>query len=227
MKEWGKPAIIEMWDERFFYFSMKYEWNFVDALGKCSALTTDQIDVENAERYDINYVNKEGKKQHPLVLHLSPSGAVERSIYALLEKAAMEEKQGKLPLLPLWLAPTQVRLIPVSIDKHLEYCLQLAEKFKELDLRVDIDDRVEGVGKRIRSSAQEWVPYTLVIGDNEMQEFSGNESKSLMVRDREKNEELKMSFTELVGLIQEKTKNMPIDSLPLPELLSKRIIFVG
>ncbi|MDP3734022.1 MAG: threonine--tRNA ligase [Nanoarchaeota archaeon] len=227
VKEWGKPALVEMWNERFFYYSMKYEWNFVDALDKCSALTTDQIDVENAERYDINYVDKEGKKRHPLILHLSPSGAVERIIYALLEKAAMEEKVGKVPSLPLWLAPTQVRLIPVSLDNHFEYCQQVAAKLNELNIRVDIDDRLEGVGKRIRTAALEWVPYTLVIGDNEMHSFKNNDSKSFVVRDREKNEELKMSFTDLVAIIDDKTKGRPFDTLPLPKLVSKRISFVG
>src|SRR2546428_10737775 len=93
---------------------MKYEWNFVDANDKAAALTTDQIDTENAEHFGITFTDEAGKKRHPLILHLSPSGAVERVLYALLEKAAAAMKAGKTPILPLWLAPTQVRIVPAG-----------------------------------------------------------------------------------------------------------------
>ncbi len=223
VQKWGKPALIELWEQRFFYFIMKYEWNFVDAIDKATALNTDQIDVENAERYGITYVNEQGRKKHPLILHLSPSGAVERVMYALLEKAGLDEKAGKPPMLPLWLAPTQVRLIPVSIERHLDFSQGIQEELAKLHIRVDIDDRVESVGKRIRAAGQEWIPYILVIGDTELHD----EFKHLTVRDRERKLEEKMHFNELVMLITKKTKNMPFDTLPLPVLLSKRILFVG
>jgi threonyl-tRNA synthetase len=223
VQKWGKPALIEMWDKRFFYFSMKYEWNFVDALDKCSALTTDQIDVENAERYGITYVDANSEKKHPLILHCAPPGAIERVMYALLEKAAIEEKAGKAPMLPLWLSPTQIRIIPVSVEKHLEFCEQLATKLSDLQIRVDLDDREESVGKRIRNSAQEWTPYTLVIGDKEIEA----EGKQLMVRSRAIGEEKSMAFDDLVNEIKEKTAGRPYDTLPLPQKLSKRITFVG
>src|SRR3989344_4510945 len=216
VKKWGKPALVEMWDKRFFYYSMKYEWNFVDALEKASALTTDQIDVENGERYDISYIDEEGKKKHPLILHLSPSGAVERILYALLERAALWETAGKIPTLPLWLAPTQIRLIPVSVENHLDLALKLESKLTKLGMRVDIDDRVESVGKRIRSAEQEWVPYTIVLGEKEA---GGNE---FVVRVREKGEEITMTGDSLVNQIKEKIKEMPEDTLPLPRMLSKR-----
>lgn len=223
VRKWGKPALVEMWDKRFFYFSMKYEWNFVDALDKCSALTTDQIDIENAERYGITYANVQGEKKHPLILHCSPSGAIERVMYALLEKAAMMEQAGKTPCLPLWLMPTQARLIPVSVEKHLGYCENLADELAKLQIRVDIDDREESVGKKIRQAGQEWTPYSLVIGDNEIKD----KSKTLMVRTRGKEEETKMGFEQLVSEIKKQTEGRPYDTLPLPRNLSKRIIFVG
>ena len=100
----GKPVLVEMWRERFFYFILKWERNFVDNLDKASALSTDQIDVENGERYDIKFMEEDGTQKHPLILHCSPSGAIERDIYALLEKAAFDMKVGKRPSLPLWLA---------------------------------------------------------------------------------------------------------------------------
>ena len=115
----GKPMLAEVWNERFFYFALKWDLNFVDNQDKAAALSTDQIDVENAKRYEITYVDEKGEKQYPLILHCSPSGAIERDIYALLEKAYREQMTGKAPMLPLWLSPTQVRLIPIS-DKFLD-----------------------------------------------------------------------------------------------------------
>ncbi|HDN62891.1 MAG TPA: threonine--tRNA ligase, partial [Candidatus Bathyarchaeota archaeon] len=140
VKEMGKPALIEEWEDRIFYFTLKWEFNFIDNLGKASALSTDQIDVENAERYGITYVDKDGEKKYPLILHCSPSGAIERGIYSILEKAYKKQMKGGVPSLPLWLSPTQVRLIPVS-DEYLDYTEKLADQIEAEKIRVDIDDR--------------------------------------------------------------------------------------
>jgi threonyl-tRNA synthetase len=118
-----------MWKKSFFYFRLKWDFNFVDNQDKAAALSTDQIDVENARRYDINYVDEKGEKQHPLILHCSPSGAIERDVYALLEKAYREQQSGKSPMLPIWLSPTQVRLIPIS-EKYIEDVEKMAEKME-------------------------------------------------------------------------------------------------
>ncbi len=120
-----KPVLIEMWDERFFYFVLKFEFNFVDTMDKASALATVQIDVENAERYDITYIDEAGERQQPILLHCSPSGAIERVMYALLEKAARLSEEGKLPMLQTWLSPTQIRVIPVA-ERHQARALEIA-----------------------------------------------------------------------------------------------------
>jgi len=219
VKKWEKPALLEMWDEKFFYFVAKYEWNFVDVSGKAAALTTDQIDVENAATYDINFTDKDGKKKLPIILHLSPSGAIERVIYALLEKAYYDEKSGKLPLLPLWLSPTQVRIIPVS-DEHLKLSEKLTEDFSKLNIRVDIDDQRETISKRIRNAELEWVPYVLVVGDKESK-------GKLTVRIRKENKQEQMTKENLVKEIKKETEGMPFRPLPLPKLLSKRPVFRG
>ena len=101
VKKHGRPVLVEMWKEKFFYFVLKWEFNFIDNLGKASALSTDQIDVENGDRYGIEFVDVDNKKQHPIILHNSPSGAIERIIYALLEKAATDSKEGRKPQFPL------------------------------------------------------------------------------------------------------------------------------
>jgi threonyl-tRNA synthetase len=220
VKTYGKPSLIEMWDKRFFYFVLKYELNFVDTLDKASALSTDQIDIENGERYDIKFTNKDGKKEHPLILHCSPSGAIERVMYALLEKAALLKKKGITPQLPLWLSPSQVRVIPVS-DKFLEFCEKLTEGIRQHKIRADLDDRKLHVGKKIREAEVEWVPYTVVIGEKE------TKSKKLSVRVRGKKDISEINTEELIANIKKRTEGMPFKPLPLPSLLSKRPSFVG
>ncbi|MDQ1281138.1 MAG: threonyl-tRNA synthetase [Thermoproteota archaeon] len=220
VKAFGKPVLAEVWSQKFFYFTLKWEFNFVDNLDKASALSTDQIDVENGERYDINYVDEQGKKQHPIILHCSPSGAIERSLYALLEKAYREQQRGRVPRFPLWLAPTQVRLIPIS-DQYLGKCEEIANKLQENQVRVDIDERKETVGKRIREAEREWTPYIICIGEKEA------ESKLLPVRVRELNKIESNELNDLIGHIREIVKDKPFRRLPLPMLLSQRPIFVG
>ena len=216
VKRWNRPALVEMWNERFFYFVFKYEWNFVDSLDKASALNTDQIDVENAERYGITYVGSDGEKHFPLILHQSTSGAIERLIYSLLEMASMQSQQGIKAQLPFWLAPTQVRLLPVK-DEFADECLALAEK---LPGRVDVDDRDISVGKMIREAEREWVPLIIVYGDKE------KDSGAFSVRIRGE-EEKSLNAEELVALIDEKQGNMPFEPLPLAQRLSLRITFRG
>jgi threonyl-tRNA synthetase len=216
----GKPALVEMWDERFFYFVLKWEFNFVDNLNKASALSTDQIDVENAERYGITYIDEKGKKQYPIILHCSPSGAIERCIYALLEKAYADQQNKKVPSLPLWLSPTQVRVIPLS-DKYLRISEKIAKEIEKNKIRVDIDDRRETVEKKIRDAELEWVPFIVVVGKKEVK------SKKISVRIRESGKIKEMKVEKLVELVKSLTKDKPFKPLSLPKLLSNRPIFVG
>lgn len=166
-KDFGKPVLVEMWDERFFYFTLKWEFNFIDNLGKASALSTDQIDVENSERYGITFVDEYGNKKYPIILHNSPSGAIERVIFALLEKSAKLMRQGKVPYLPLWLMNTQVRIIPIG-NEFMPQCNELLAVLKENSIRGDIDDRDETLSKKIREAETEWIHYVVIIGEKEV-----------------------------------------------------------
>jgi threonyl-tRNA synthetase len=219
-KTFGKPVLVEMWKERFFYFVLKWDFNFVDNQNKAAALSTDQIDVENAERYDINYVDEKSEKHHPLILHCSPSGAIERDVYALLEKAYREQQNGKPPMLPLWLAPTQVRLIPMS-DNFLKEVERTAETMEKHCIRVDIDDRQLTLQKRVREAEMEWVPYVIVVGQREL------DSGVLAVRYRKTGELRKLKLKELTSEIEKAVKGKPFKPLPLPKLVSKRPQFYG
>jgi threonyl-tRNA synthetase len=219
--KFGKPILAEVWNERFFYFALKWDLNFVDNQDKAAALSTDQIDVENAKRYDITFVDEKGEKQNPLILHCSPSGAIERDIYALLEKAYREQMAGKAPMLPVWLSPTQVRLIPIS-DKYQDKVEEIAQKIEAKCIRVDIDDSSSTLQKKIREAEQEWIPYIAVVGEKEV------ESGNLSVRVREeKGKQTNMSTDELVAKVAEKTAGKPFKPLPLPRLISKRPQFHG
>ncbi|MDG6221830.1 MAG: threonine--tRNA ligase [Candidatus Bathyarchaeota archaeon] len=216
VKLFGKPVLIEMWEERFFYFVLKWEFNFVDNLNKASALSTDQIDIENSKHYDMTYVDENGEKQYPLVLHCSPSGAIERDVYALLEKAHRDSLKGKTPILPLWLAPTQLRIIPVS-EKYLDEAEKLMKKIENCNVRVDVDDRALSLGKKVRAAEKEWVNYVLVYGEKEAN------SEVLPVRDRNAGKQIReMRLQELTNEINEKTADKPFKPLALPKLLSKR-----
>jgi threonyl-tRNA synthetase len=210
-----KPIIVEMWKEKFFYFIVKWEFNFVDSLGKAAALSTDQIDVENGERYKIEFVDSDGEKKYPIILHNSPSGAVERVIFALLEKAHKNGTAGKTPALPLWLSHTQVRIIPVA-SKHTEFSEKILNELNKNNIRADIDDRELSVGKKIREAESEWIHYILVIGDKEV---DGNE---LVVRERLSKSQYGIALDNLMKKIKQEISDKPYLPLNLPVYLSKR-----
>ena len=216
VKKIGKPVLVEMWKERFFYFVLKWEFNYIDNSGKASALSTDQIDVENGDRYGIEFIDEQNKPQNPIILHNSPSGAIERVMYTLLEKASTDSREGRKPQLPLWLAPTQVRLIPLK-EEFLDLGKKISDLLSKNNIRVDIDDRNESIGKRIRDAEKEWIRYILVIGEKES-------ISKLTVRDRNTSNEREMNSDELVSEILSQINGKPISSLNLPLLVSKRPI---
>ena len=210
-----KPILVEMWKERFFYFIVKWEFNFVDSLGKAAAMSTDQIDVENGERYKIEFVDSDGEKKYPIILHNSPSGAIERVIFALLEKTVRDANMGKVPTLPLWLTHTQIRIIPVS-SKHLEFGEKILDELNKNNIRTDIDDRELSVSKKIREAESEWIHFILVIGDKEV------DGKELVVRERLVKSQYNMSLVNLIERIKLEISDKPYLPLNLPSYLSKR-----
>jgi threonyl-tRNA synthetase len=217
-KRWGRPVLLERWSHQFFYYAFKYEWNFVDANLKAAALTTDQIDTENAKRFGITYTDEKGQAQHPYILHLSPSGAIERVVYGLLEKAAFDRAAGKPPTFPLWLAPVQVRVIPVSQDQ-LPHCEKILSELS--GVRADLDDMGDTLNKSIRRAEKEWVPYIAVVGKKEV------ESNALTVRVRATKEQRTMTAAELREAVVTEVAGRPFHPLPLPDHLSRRPTFRG
>ena len=206
-----KPALIELLSQRKHYWVVKYESQGIDSQGGAVQLNTVQLDVEDAERYGIVYTDSDGKEKPCVIGHCSV-GSVERWIYTILENALKMEK----PTLPFWLAPTQVRLLPVAGD-FIKDCEALATK---LHARVDIDDRDEKVGRKIRDAEKEWVNLIIVVGEKEKSSgtfpvrFRTGEVKEFTV------DELRAEIAKLQG-------DYPYDNLPLPVMMSKRIIFRG
>lgn len=216
-KKIGKPVLLEILPERKHYWVCKVDFAAIDYLGRPIENPTVQIDVESGKRFDITYLGEDGEEHNPTILHCSPTGSIERVICSLLEKTAIELDE-KAPMLPTWLSPIQVRVITVG-EAHREFANELADKIFAADIRVDVDDRDESVGKKIRNAATEWIPYTFVVGDNEM------ESGNLTVTVRETGEKVDMTVEELIEAVKEATKGMPYRGLPLPKDISRRINF--
>ncbi|MDW0215538.1 MAG: threonine--tRNA ligase [Nitrososphaeraceae archaeon] len=216
----NKPILVEIWKERFFYFIVKWEFNFVDSMGKAAALSTDQIDVENGERYNIEFVDSDGEKKYPIILHNSPSGAVERVIFVLLEKSDRDVTMGKVPALPLWLSHTQVRIVLVA-SKHLEFSQKILGELDRNNIRADIDDRELSVAKKIREAESEWIHFIIVIGDKEI------EGRELVVRERLSKSQYGINLENLIKNIKLKVSDKPYLPLNLPSYLSKRPIIMA
>ena len=214
-----RPALIELLPERKHYWVMKHEFQVIDSVGGNAQLATVQLDLEDSERYGIFYVDERGERRGCIILH-SSMGSIERWIYAALEEAAKSRKAGKVPSLPFWLSPTQVRLVPVN-ERHLKFCLKLSDSLENAEIRVDIDDRGETVAKRVRNAEREWVPYVIVIGDKEVK------TKKLPARIRGVKDLKVLTVRGLAAEIARKTQGMPFRPLALPRLLSMRPIFVG
>ena len=203
------------------YFILKFEFNFVDMSDKASALSTDQIDIENGERYDIKFTDKDGTQKYPLILHCSPSGAIERVIYALLEKEAIKINKGQKPMLPFWLCPTQIRFVPVG-DEFISDCENFVKDLNKMSehycIRSDIDDREQSVGKKIRDAEKEWIPMIIVVGEKEQNgKFLPRfRSKEVGIDGKE------YLLKAICDLAINKTKGYPQEKIPLPVYLSKR-----
>lgn len=218
VRQHNKPILVEMWKERFFYFVLKWEFNYIDSVGRATALSTDQIDVENGDHFGIEFVDSSNKPQNPIILHNSPSGAIERVIYALLENAAHKLKKGEKPTFPLWLCPTQVRIVPVHEDT-IPFAAKLASHMNRRMVRTDIDERNESLGKRVREAEKEWIPYIIVVGSKEAANgFDGEVS----VRDRRSGGIINITIEQIISDIREEVHGKPWAMLNQPRLLSKR-----
>jgi len=156
----SNTPFVEVLGEGAFY-GPKIDVQIWSAIGREFTLATNQVDFAQARRFKLEFTNSENRPEIPLIIHRAPLGTHERFIGFLLEHYA-----GKFPL---WLAPQQVKLLPIS-DKYLDYAQTVLESLKNADIRAAIDDRSEKIGKKIRDTELARIPYMLVLGEKEMTE---------------------------------------------------------
>jgi len=151
---------VEVPDEAAFY-GPKIDVQIWSAIGREFTLATNQVDFNSGNKFKLNYVNQHNQPEVPLIIHRAPLGTHERFIGFLLEHYA-----GKFPV---WLAPLQVKILPIS-DKFMDYANKVKDTLRAAGVRVEIDDRSEKIGKKIRDTELSRVPYMLVVGEKEAAE---------------------------------------------------------
>ena len=157
------------------------------------AMCTIQLDMNLPERFDISYVESDGTKQRPVMLHRVIFGSIERFIGILIEHFAGH--------FPVWLAPQQCTIIPVHYEKHAEFALALEAKLQAKGFRVKADTRNEKLGYRVREAQISKIPYQLVIGDGEV------ENNTVTVRRSASKEVVTMSVDEFIAMLENKVEN--------------------
>lgn len=189
-EEKGLKTVTE-YDEAAFY-GPKLDFMVKDAIGRKWQLGTIQVDYNLPERFDLTYIGEDNQKHRPVMIHRAPFGSMERFVAVLIEHCA-----GKFPL---WLTPTQVKLLPIS-DKFIPYCEDVLKQLKAADIRAEIDDRNEKIGKKIRDTELDKVPLMLVIGEKEM-----NENK-VAVRRQGLGDIGVQGIDEFIAFVNEEVKN--------------------
>lgn len=211
----GKPALLNFVPEGIYYWVLNIEYHIIDELERPREIATFQIDIGNAKRFDISYVDEKGDKQFPPIIHTAVIGSIERYLFTVLDQCATMEKKGSKPSLPLWLSPSQVRLVPVK-PEFLEYAHSLAGKLAASNVRADIDDRDESVDKRVREAELNWIPYVLVVGKKEA------DTNILAIRRRRDGKQYSSSLQDLEKEIADSTAGYPAMPLKLPIQVSQR-----
>ena len=173
------------------FYGPKLDVQLKSAIGHDVTLSTCQLDFLLPERFELEYIGEDGKAHRPVVIHRAILGSSDRFMAFLIE-----ETKGAFPT---WLAPVQVKILPIS-DKHLEYANKVKETLQEKDLRVEVDDRAEKIGYKIREAQLQKVPYMLVVGDKEEQEGK------VGVRDRKQGDIGAIPLDEFVSKIEEEVK---------------------
>ena len=180
------------------FYGPKLDIQIKNVHGKEDTLITIQVDQMLAEKFGMEYVDKDGTKKHPYIIHRTSIGCYERTLALLIEKYA--------GAFPLWLAPVQVKLLPIA-DRHIDYANEVKARLEAVGMRVELDDRNEKIGYKIREARMQRVPYMLVMGDSEV------ESGTLSVRSRKEGDLGAKSVDEFIAnaLVEINTKANGLD----------------
>ena len=213
-----KPILLYLGvPEGKYYWVINIDLDFIDNLNRPVESVGMQIDLGNAQRFNIRYVDEGGRRRHPVIIHAALMGSLERWLNNILENAAKQQKLGKAPLLPLWLSPIQVRILPIA-DRHLPSAMKAAVMLKASQVRVDVDDRPVSLSRKIRDARREWIPVHAVIGDREAK---GN-VLSASIRGDEGYVNKQLDVNDLIQLLQSKCRGRPLRRSYVSLLLSKR-----
>ncbi|HXY73594.1 MAG TPA: threonine--tRNA ligase, partial [Actinomycetota bacterium] len=186
------------------FYGPKVDFHFADAIGRQWQLTTVQCDFGLPERFEMEYVGEDNERHRPVMIHRAILGTLERFSGVLIEHYA--------GAFPLWLAPEQVRVVPVA-DRHTAHAAALAERLREAGLRAGVDDSRETVPKKIRAAQLMKVPYTLVVGDTEIEEGT------VAVREREGKEVRGVPFDRFVEAASEEARSRALEPADLEMLV--------
>ncbi len=190
VEEKGIKAVIEYGEAAF--YGPKLDFMVRDAIGRKWQLGTIQVDYNLPERFDLTYTGEDNAKHRPVMIHRAPFGSMERFVAVLTEHCA-----GKFPM---WLVPVQVKILPIS-DKFLSYAQNVLSQLKNNDIRAEIDDRSEKIGKKIRDTELAKIPLMLIIGEKEVNE------QMVSVRRQGKGDEGIKNVSEVITMIQQEVKN--------------------
>ena len=191
VNEKGLENVVIEYGEAAFY-GPKLDFMVRDAIGRKWQLGTIQVDYNLPERFELTYIGEDNAKHRPVMIHRAPFGSLERFVAVLIEHCA-----GKFPM---WLVPVQVKILPIS-DKFLSYAENILSQLKNNDIRAEIDDRSEKIGKKIRDTELAKIPIMLIIGEKEMNE------ERVSVRRQGKGDEGTKTLTEVIENIKEEVKN--------------------
>jgi threonyl-tRNA synthetase len=175
------------------FYGPKIDIMMEDALGRKWQMGTIQLDFQLPERFDLSYISSDGSKVRPVIIHRVIYGSLERFMGILTEHFA--------GAFPLWISPIQINVIPVNNEYHLEYAKGIRDLLIDNDIRVELDDREEKLGYRMRESQTKKIPYTLIIGDREL------ESNNISYRKHGSEETATVSKDEFIKIIKEEIKN--------------------
>ena len=175
------------------FYGPKLDFHIRDSLGRVWQCGTIQLDMNLPERFDLTYIDSDGSKKRPVMLHRVIYGSIERFIGILIEHYG--------GAFPLWLSPVQINIIPVNNEYHLEYANKVSEMLKEYDIRVQVDSRDEKLGYKMRESQTKKNPYTLVLGDKERD----NDTVSYRKHGEEKT--TTVSISEFIDMIRDEIEN--------------------
>ena len=176
------------------FYGPKLDFKLRDSMNRIWQCGTIQLDMNLPERFDLTYVSQTGEKVRPIMLHRALFGSIERFIGVITEHFG--------GAFPTWLAPVQVKLIPVNNEYHLDYVKEVYEKLRNEDIRVEIDDRDEKLGYKIREAQTKKISYQLVVGDNEVKD------RNLTYRRYGQTEQVKLSVDEFIAMIKDEIKSL-------------------